>query len=215
MGVTVCGGIKGGAGKSTLATNLAILRAKDGHDVLLVDADTQATVTDFTALREEKLGSAGYTTVQLAGQAVKSQVLRQREKYDDILIDVGGRDTQSQRAAITVADLLLVPFVPRSFDIWTLDQVIAMVEEMRPANERLKVYLVLNRTDSRGSDNDEAAQLLGEKQLEGLTLLPERLGTRKAFGNAAAAGLAVTELKPQDPKASEEMTELYRAIYGE
>jgi chromosome partitioning protein len=212
---TIClGGIKGGSGKSTLATNLAIIRAHAGYDVLLVDADSQATATDFTALREQRLGEAGYTTVALSGSTVKSQVLRQRGKYDDILIDVGGRDTQSQRAAIAAADLLLIPFVPRSFDIWTIDQVTAMVEEMRPANEKLRVVLCLNKADARGSDNEDAAALLVEKLNGSITLLESRLGNRKAFGNAASEGLAVTELKPADAKAGEEMLELYREVYG-
>ena len=49
MIITV-GGIKGGSGKSTVATNLAVLRARAGRDVLLVDADGQETASDFTAL---------------------------------------------------------------------------------------------------------------------------------------------------------------------
>jgi chromosome partitioning protein len=39
------------------------------------------------------------------------------------------------------------------------------------------------------------------------------LGTRKAFSNAAAQGLAVTELKPQDLKATEEILILYRYLF--
>jgi hypothetical protein len=50
-------------------------------------------------------------------------------KYDDIIIDVGGRDTGSLRAALTVADLVLVPVQPRSFDVWALDQVATLVME--------------------------------------------------------------------------------------
>ena len=66
--IIVVGGIKGGSGKSTIATNLSILRAKEGRDVLLVDADDQETATDFTQLRNEKLdGRAGYTSIKLEG----------------------------------------------------------------------------------------------------------------------------------------------------
>src|SRR6476619_2679981 len=50
--ITVVGGTKGGSGKSTVATNLAIMLAAAGQDVLLVDADDQETSTDFTNLRE-------------------------------------------------------------------------------------------------------------------------------------------------------------------
>ena len=72
--IIVVGGIKGGSGKTTVATNLAVIRAKDGRDVLLVDADDQETATDFTVLRNERMdGNAGYTSIKLAGPAVRTQ----------------------------------------------------------------------------------------------------------------------------------------------
>ena len=61
--ILVCGGIKGGVGKTTLATSMVVLRSATGRDVLLVDADDQATATDFTAVRNESLESAGYTSM--------------------------------------------------------------------------------------------------------------------------------------------------------
>lgn len=213
MSVLASGGIKGGSGKTTLATHLAILRAATGREVLLVDADTQGTATDFTNLRIERLGDAGYTSIALAGAAVRSQVAKLRDKYDDIVIDTGGRDSHSQRSAIAVSDLLVIPFVPRSFDLWTLDQALQVIEEMRPANEPLEVRVFLNRTDARGADNEEARALLAGRQPGQYVLLDAQLGTRKAFGNAAAEGRAVTELRPQDAKASLEIIALYEAIY--
>ena len=64
--IVVCGGIKGGSGKTTVAINLAVIRALDGYDVLLVDADDQETATDFTRQRNERTGDqAGYTSTQL------------------------------------------------------------------------------------------------------------------------------------------------------
>jgi chromosome partitioning protein len=210
--IVVVGGIKGGSGKTTVATNLAILRAAEGRDVLLIDADDQETAADFTQLRSEKLGNAGYTSIKLAGPAVRTQTARLAEKYDDIIVDTGGRDTTSQRAGLAIADLLLVPFVPRSFDVWTLERVSSLVDEMRTANPKLEAHTFLNRADSRGQDNDEAAEVL--KDTTSLKFSNLTVGTRKAFGNAAAAGLAVTELRPQDPKASEEMMVLYRYVFN-
>lgn len=211
--IVIVGGIKGGSGKTTVATNLAVIRAAEGRDVLLIDADDQETASDFTILRNERQADApSYTSIKLTGAAVRTETLRLREKYQDIIIDTGGRDTTSQRAALTVADMLLVPFVPRSFDVWTLEKVGALVTEMRAANGSLRAHAFLNRTDPRGQDNDDAADVL--KDTEALAFLDAPLGTRKAFGNAAAQGLAVTELKPQDPKASDEMMQLYRHVFA-
>jgi chromosome partitioning protein len=210
--IIVVGGIKGGSGKTTVATNLAVLRAQRGADLLLVDADEQETATDFTILRAERLGgNAGYTSIKLTGSAVRTQILRLADKYEDIVIDTGGRDTTSQRAALTVADCVLIPFVPRSFDVWTLDKVNALIEEMRPANDRLRAFAFLNRTDPRGSDNLEARGVLADSPA--LELVDTPLGNRKAFPNAAALGLAVHELRPEDAKASAELAALYRHLF--
>ncbi len=210
--IIVVGGIKGGSGKTTVATNLAVIRALDGRDVLLVDADDQETSSDFTALRNEQTeGGAGYTSIRLSGSAVRTQTLRLADKYQDIIIDTGGRDTTSQRAAMTVADLLLIPFVPRSFDIWTIEKVAGLVGEMLPANPKLKALTFLNRADARGQDNDDAIDVL--KDTPNISFVRIALGTRKAFSNAAASGLAVTELKPVDQKAVDEMLTLYRYIF--
>lgn len=210
--IIVAGGIKGGSGKTTVATHLAVMRALQGRDVLLIDADDQETATDFTALRNERLPEgAGYTSIKLTGASVRTETLRLAKKYDDIVIDTGGRDTTSQRAALTVADKLIVPFVPRSFDVWTLEKVANLVEEMRAANPRLQAYVFLNRADPQGRDNDEAAELL--REAGGLEFLDTPIGTRKAFGNAASQGLAVTELKQQDPKATQEINILFRYLF--
>ena len=210
--IIVVGGIKGGSGKTTIATSLAVMRSAENRDLLLIDADDQETATDFTMLRNERMESgAGYTSIKLTGPAVRTQTQRLADKYQDIVIDTGGRDTTSQRAALTIADLLLVPFVPRSFDIWTLEKVATLVGEMQPANPDLRAYAFLNRADARGQDNDEAENFL--KENSALTFIDTPIGSRKAFANAAAQGLAVTELRPPDPKAVDEIQILYKYIF--
>ena len=209
--IVVVGGIKGGSGKTTVATNLAVMRSKVA-DLLLIDADDQETASDFTILRNERLETgAGYTSIRLSGSAVRTETKRLDVKYDEILIDTGGRDTASQRAALSVADILLVPFVPRSFDVWTLEKVSELVGEMRTANPELKAYAFINRADATGRDNSEAAEII--RDTTELEFIDCPLGSRKAFSNAAAKGLAVVEHKPQDPKAVKEIETLYRYLF--
>lgn len=211
--IIVAGGIKGGSGKTTVATNLAVMRARDKADVLLIDADDQETSFDFTVLRNERTeNQAGYTCIKLTGAALRTETLRLSEKYDDIVIDTGGRDTTSQRAALSVADVLLVPFVPRSFDVWTLEKVAGVVSEIQTVNDKLVAFAFLNRADARGKDNEEAAGVI--RETPALTFLDAPLGTRKAFANAGALGLAVCELTPEDPKASAEFMTLYERLFN-
>ena len=92
--ILVCGGIKGGSGKTTIATNLAAMRAKAGKDVLLVDADEQESATIFTAIRKrDQSQRQQYTSIILRESNLRSEIDRMRTKYDDVIVDTGGRDT--------------------------------------------------------------------------------------------------------------------------
>lgn len=211
--IVVLAQTKGGVGKSTLAVNLAIERSRAGGDVLLVDADEQATASDFTALRTAQLGAPGYTVVTLAGPAVRTQVLQMRPKYTDIIIDAGGRETAGLRAALTVADLALVPFQPRSFDLWTLDKVSSLLTEAQGYRDSpLRALAVLNFADPAGDDNATAAEALSGNEM--ISYLDAPIGRRKAFPNAAALGRGVCELKRPDPRASAERACLTRAVFN-
>jgi chromosome partitioning protein len=210
--IVVTGGIKGGSGKTTIATHLAIMRAQKGADILLIDADDQETSFDFSTLRSSlDITLPEYTYIKLSGKAVRSEILKMKKKYDDIIVDAGGRDTINQRAALSTADKLIVPFVPRSFDLWTLDNVSAIVQEIRQINPTLQAYAFLNRADSRGYDNEEAQNMI--KESEYLMTLPVQICNRKAFGNAASEGKAVNELKLADKKAILEVDNLYKCIF--
>ncbi|MGZ9262974.1 MAG: AAA family ATPase [Candidatus Binatia bacterium] len=203
---------KGGVGKSTLAVNLAVERSRAGRDVLLVDADDQATAMDFTALRAEQLSAPGYTAVALSGPNVRTQVLQMQSKYADIIIDAGSRDTAGLRAALTVADIALVPFQPRSFDLWTLDKVASLVPEAKQYRDKpLRTVAVLNCADPGGLDNTAAVEALSGSDV--IAYLDAPIGRRKAFPNASSEGRGVCELKRQDSKASAEMAALARFVF--
>ena len=205
--VYTVGGIKGGSGKTTIATNLTIFLLQQGRDVILIDADDQESATDFTSFRHQTLnGEIGYTAVKVTGRELNAQVMRLSTKCDDIVIDTGGRDTVSQRSALTASNVYLVPFAPRSLDIWTLRKVENLVAEVLPFNPALRCLTFINKADARGTYREEAAELL--RGSEFLEFLETAVGNRISFANAAAAGLGALEVKPTDEKAIAEINEL-------
>ena len=210
MIITV-GGIKGGCGKSLVSSNLCVLRSIN-KKVLLVDADEQGTISDWTNHRINLGITTNWTTVKLRSAAVRTEVLKLAQNYDDIIIDCGGRDTVSLRAALTISDIFLVPFQPKSFDIWTIEKVSELVAEATALNHKLKCYSFINCAGSRGTDNLDAANILSKAA--GIEFLPVMIGLRKAFSNAPAEGLGVIELF-KDKKAENELKDLYQIIFKE
>jgi len=211
--ILVIGGTKGGSGKTMLATHLAVLRSTKGHDVLLIDADEQGSAMDFTRQRQQRMKDGpGYTAIQTREADVAVQVRQMTQKYDDIIIDVGGRDTASQRAALAVAQTLLIPFSPTSVDLWTADTVVVLLKDARPFNPGIRAFAILNKAFSCGTDNIEAAGILREYP-EYWVYLADAIGNRKAFSNAFGGGYAVTEYQPKDHKAIGEITHLYRRLF--
>jgi chromosome partitioning protein len=204
MTIYAVGNLKGGVGKTTLAVNLTITLANKGQDVLLIDAE--GTALGFTNLRSNAKGEAGYTAVALQGTSIRTQVRQLAGKYSDIVIDIGGEDASgSLRAALTIANTVLIPVKPRSFDLWRTEQTATLVAEAREINESLRAVAILNEADPQGKDNQAALDALAE--IAGLEVAPVTIGRRKAFPNAAAMGLSVLEYQ-DDPKATEELRQL-------
>ena len=180
--------------------------------MLLIDADEQGTVSDFTSWREDTLdGQVGYTLVQLVGANLRKQVETMRPKYDHVVIDTGGRDTTSQRAALIVADVVLIPIQPRSHDVWTLTKLLELLGEIQASRMNPSaVYSFLNRADITSADNRQTAQALTD--MPDLGFVPHAIKNRKAYSNAGARGLTVLETDLPDPKAITEINALFNHI---
>lgn len=213
--IITIGNTKGGVGKTTIAVNLAIARALAGYDVWLIDGDRQGTAQTAISIRAEAGHTPGIACASYPdGQMLRAQVRQQAAKFDDVVIDAGGRDSSALRAALVLSDVLLVPFQPRSYDVWALNDIAALVDEARSVRDGLRCFAVLNCADpgEHSTDNAEAAAAVAEvPQFE---YLPTPLRRRKAFANAAGAGLCVFEIKPQDSKASAELDALMKALFS-
>ena len=212
--ILTVGNTKGGVGKTTLALNIAIALALQGRDVWLIDGDRQGTAQTAVSIRAEAGQTPGIAcSTYPDGPTLRAQVQQQARKFDDIVIDAGGRDSTALRAALVLSDVLLVPLQPRSYDVWALQDIAALIDDARSVRDGLRALAVLNLADpgERATDNDEAATAVAEHpQLE---YLPTPLRRRKAFANAAGAGLSVLEAKPGDAKAAAEMIALVDALF--
>jgi chromosome partitioning protein len=152
--------------------------------------------------------------VALHGAAIRTQGRQLGRVYPHIIVDVGGRDSGSLRAALTISNLVLVPAAPRSFDLWAVDQTANLIQEAREINADLRAVAVLNGADPAGRDNDEALAALGD--LAGLEVAPCRIGRRKAFPDAAAEGFSVLEYRDSSGfKARQEFMQLFTFLFPE
>lgn len=208
----VVGGIKGGSGKTTIATNLAVCRARLGNKVLLVDADEQMSSRDWADQRFHTLGITKdhLIVVPMFGKEIFTALKKTKDDFDDIIVDTGGRDTTTQRAALVVCDAFITPFRPRSLDMWTLSTLSKLEAEIRQVNPVFKALAVLNQCEPRGSDKETAKSIIQEHNI---TCLKSELGYRKAFSDASSAGLGVVELKGADQKSIQEILLLHDDIY--
>ena len=135
-----------------------------------------------------------------------------------MVIDAGGRDSPQLRAGLIAVDVLLVPFQPRNFDLWALEDLGHLVKEAEEIRRRrgdapLRILGVLNQADTAGQDNDQA-MALATQTIPGLQALQVQIRRRKSYNNAAADGLAVTEFRPRDTKAIEEIEALVDSVFN-
>jgi chromosome partitioning protein len=212
--IILIGGEKGGTGKTTIATNLAAMRALAGRDVLLIDTDPQGSANYWAQSRDEENIAPRVACVQKFGKGLPKEVQDLAHRYQDIIIDAGGRDSVELRSALVVTQKAYIPIQPSQFDIWTLNQMDELVETAKAFNPGVQARVIISRSSTNPSvhESDDTGKLLDD--FTNLDLADVTIRDRIAYRKAAKDGLAVTELKPKDAKAVEEMEALYREVFG-
>jgi len=196
---------KGGAGKTTVATNLAVEFAQDKNRVLLVDADEQRSSMGFRRMREAQDIQAMSITEPTIDVDLPAF------DFDIIIVDVGGTDTDVFRSAILAADLVLIPTQPSQYDIWAAKTTIETLDLCRCRKDIIG-RIVLNRVTPNSNISGDAAEAL-EHFKNKAPLTESRLASRVAFGESVNHGLGVSEYDPGG-KAAYEIKALYKEVLG-
>jgi len=213
MKVVVIGGEKGGTGKTTIATNLAVVRAINGIDTLLIDTDPQASASSWNHIRDSNKIKPRLACIQKFGEGITEEVIDLSNRYESIIIDAGGRDPIELRASIVVADILVVPVQASQFDLWTLSTLEKLYKQVKVINKKLRIKILISRAPTNPSikDIEDAKNLV--KDFECFVLMDTIISDRTVYRRAAADGISVVEYDPKNEKAKIEVESLYSEIY--
>lgn len=205
MTVFVVAHTKGGTGKTTIGLQTALTLNARGSHVWFVDGDDQATGMRSMRMREEiskrePIAASGYPDYA----DMRAQVRKQRGTYDHTVIDVGGGDNKTLRAALLVADILVAPLNVGVFELWALEDLEHIVGEINATREApIVCRSLLNCADPKETpDNRDCRAYALESELFGHVFKTE-IVRRKPVARASYKGLAMAEYRPTHEGAHE------------
>ena len=167
---------KGGVGKSTLAGNLTwALATQTGRRVLLVDADPQASVTKWFDLATAELP---FDRTQLTTARVLHQQLpRLRQQYELIVVDCPPMQSDVTAAAVTQADLGLVPVLPSPLDVLAYSELVPLLRQAQGMNPTPRPTLRDQPVGPAHGAGERGARHPGRRRYSGVTDLCARSST--------------------------------------
>jgi len=175
---------KGGAGKTTLAANLALAFAA-GRRVAILDTDPQGSLGRWLLTRRERRGEAGIGFRTASAWGARYEARELLKDHDLVIIDTPPKMGIDGRPAIECADLVIVPVTPSKVDLWATEPTLAMA-----AQEKKPALIVVNRAPPRSR---LTAEVVAEAGRLGGTIAASVIGARIAFAETMGLGDGVTD----------------------
>jgi chromosome partitioning protein len=228
----VIGGEKGGTGKTTIASNLALMSVIQGYDTLIIDADKQRSLSKWTQRRNETKKNPHVPCVHLGGKTMNTEIENLSGRYEVVIIDAGGRDSVELRASITspCVSAFYSPLEASTFDLDTLDSLNQIVEIAQTYNQALKAHIIFNKcsTHHRSKVTNEAYNFIQKSYSDNFFICDTKICNRVAYKESTSYQQIVFEYEKEQKqrmptyqannyksKASFEMISLYEEIFKE
>lgn len=221
MTIYAVGGTKGGPGKTTTATNLAVMRARDlartaTQGVLLGDTDKNQQSVQFAIRRQthgDQVTSIYHECMYNTG--AYEQLKQRRKKYDAIVVDMGGHDSEETRDVLTIANELIIPMRPNQLDLDALPglhKLLDMVMNRFNPKLRCRVLLCQVRPGSVEAKRELMTEQLKPFPLCG-PLMEAHTTFRSTYETCQSHGLAVVEFARRNEVALAEMEALNKEAW--
>jgi chromosome partitioning protein len=191
---------KGGAGKTTLSAHLAVEAERVGvGPVAVVDTDPQGSLADWWNQRTAE--TPLFAAVEVVQLADHTSALR-REGVNLVVLDTPPALLQTIKAAILVADLVLIPARPRPHDLRAVGVIVEMAEQARQG-----FCFVVNGASPRTTIALEAVQALAQHGPVAPVIVHQRID----FAGSMVDGRTVGEVSPSS-RSADEITQLWRYV---
>lgn len=204
--------VKGGVGKTTLATNAAVMFRREGLRTLLIDSDKQAASRFFRAIRLRKRRSPMFSCVQIVRPTIHDDI-RNLNSFDVVVIDVPANDERIFRSAALASDAVIVPMRQSQYDTWASTQTFDILRKARTLKTGLSVFGVFNMATLNTSDEKTVLRLIREfaEQYQ-VPFFNSLLYDRVCFQRSVFEGAGVVEYSPRDKKAVNEIRAFFREL---